>query len=206
MTRPVTIAAADKNVLVLSGLEKLLAEHERFEFVAGVQSGAEFLELCRTTDFDIGITGWVLPDMTGQAILETLNEWEIRKRIIVFSGTSASDVPRRVMKLGGYAFCSKTDNPKRLCETINTVAAGNMSFPFFDVRALYDDPLDRLTLRERELLAALAGGWTNLQIASRFGISHNTVKFHLKNLYDKLQVKNRAMAAALYASLSKADD
>ncbi len=203
MAARVTIAVADKNALVLSGLEKLLADDGRYEFAGGVQNGAEFLEMCRTGKFDIGITGWVLPDMTGQEVLETLKEWGCDKRIIVFSGTGASDVPRRVMKLGGYAFCSKSGDPERLLDTVSAVSAGNMSFPYFDVKSLYDDPLDQLTLRERELLGALAEGWTNLQIASRFGISHNTVKFHLKNLYDKLQVKNRAMAAALYASHTK---
>ena len=50
------------------------------------------------------------------------------------------------------------------------------------------------------MLVALANGWTNLQIASRTGISRNTVKYHLKNLYDKLGVSNRAMAVALYIS------
>jgi DNA-binding NarL/FixJ family response regulator len=44
----------------------------------------------------------------------------------------------------------------------------------------------------------LADGWTNLQIATRTGISENTVKYHLKNLYDKLAVRNRAAAVALY--------
>ena len=53
-------------------------------------------------------------------------------------------------------------------------------------------------MRERELLSARAGGWTNQQIASRYGISPNTVKFHLKNLYEKLDVSNRASAVALY--------
>jgi len=46
----------------------------------------------------------------------------------------------------------------------------------------------------------LANGWTNLQIAARTGISSNTVKYHLKNLYDKLGVSNRAMAVALYVA------
>jgi two-component system nitrate/nitrite response regulator NarP len=67
-----------------------------------------------------------------------------------------------------------------------------------DIEALSNDPLQVLTTRERELLAALADGWSNLQIASRIGISRNTVKYHLKNLYDKLNVNNRAMAVALY--------
>jgi two-component system nitrate/nitrite response regulator NarP len=71
------------------------------------------------------------------------------------------------------------------------------------MQVLTSDPLKELTARERELLTALANGWTNLQIAARIGISHNTVKYHLKNLYDKLGVNNRAMAVALYMSATK---
>jgi DNA-binding NarL/FixJ family response regulator len=49
-----------------------------------------------------------------------------------------------------------------------------------------------------ELLAVLAKGWTNIQIATRMGISENTVKYHLKNLYDKIGVHNRAAAVAMF--------
>jgi DNA-binding CsgD family transcriptional regulator len=52
-------------------------------------------------------------------------------------------------------------------------------------------------------LLAIAGGLTNQQIADRFGISRNTVKFHLKNLYDKLEVSNRVMAIRLLLSEEK---
>ena len=85
-----------------------------------------------------------------------------------------------------------------LLETISSVSHGRVCFPYLDIEALSNDPLQVLTTRERELLAALADGWSNLQIASRIGISRNTVKYHLKNLYDKLNVNNRAMAVALY--------
>ena len=78
-----------------------------------------------------------------------------------------------------------------------------MSLPYIDIDLLNYDPLGVLTTRERELLAALANGWTNLQIAARTGITRNTVKYHLKNLYDKLGVSNRAMAVALYLSAPK---
>ncbi len=78
-----------------------------------------------------------------------------------------------------------------------------MSLPYIDIELLNYDPLAVLTARERELLAALANGWTNLQIASRTGITRNTVKYHLKNLYDKLGVSNRAMAVALFLSAPK---
>jgi two-component system nitrate/nitrite response regulator NarP len=87
-----------------------------------------------------------------------------------------------------------------LLDAVASVARGRMSLPYVDLQTLTKDPLGELTARERELLVALANGWTNLQIASRIGISRNTVKYHLKNLYDKLGVSNRAMAVALYMS------
>ena len=85
-----------------------------------------------------------------------------------------------------------------MLDTIIAVAAGRMVFPFIDVSSLASDPLAGLTPRERELLAALAGGLTNQQMATQLDISLNTVKFHLKNLYDKLGVGNRAQAVAFY--------
>jgi DNA-binding NarL/FixJ family response regulator len=88
----------------------------------------------------------------------------------------------------------------RRLETISSVSHGRLCFPYLDMETLSKDPLDVLTTRERELLAALAHGWSNLQIAARIGISQNTVKYHLKNLYDKLGVNNRAMAVALFMS------
>ena len=116
------------------------------------------------------------------------------------SGEPGREVLRQSVQLGAWGFISKSDEPEVLIETVATVARGRMSLPYIDLKALTTDPLAELTARERELLVALANGWTNLQIASRIGISRNTVKYHLKNLYDKLGVNNRAMAVALYVS------
>jgi two-component system nitrate/nitrite response regulator NarP len=73
-----------------------------------------------------------------------------------------------------------------------------MAFPFVDVARLSADPFSSLTPRERELLEELSAGLTNQQMASRTEVSLNTVKFHLKNLYDKLGLGNRAQAVAFY--------
>ena len=79
-----------------------------------------------------------------------------------------------------------------------SVAAGRMVFPFMDVRSLRRDPRDSLTEREKTLLAALAKGRTNTELAAELDISINTVKFHLRNLYEKLGLNNRSQAIAFY--------
>ncbi len=85
-------------------------------------------------------------------------------------------------------------------ETCLSVAAGQMVFPFLDVRELQTDPISRITRRERALMEALATGMTNKDLARSFDISENTVKFHLSNLFEKLGVKNRAHAIAFFYS------
>ena len=103
------------------------------------------------------------------------------------------------MRLGAQGYCFQFDDPSIIFETILAVAHGRICIPYIDINKVNDTPLALLTVRERELLAVLSDGWTNLQIATRTGISENTVKYHLKNLYDKLDVRNRAMAVALYS-------
>jgi two-component system nitrate/nitrite response regulator NarP len=81
-----------------------------------------------------------------------------------------------------------------------TVAKGRMVFPYVDVRSLKRDPRESLTEREKTMLAALARGRTNTELAADLGISINTVKFHLRNLYEKLGLRNRSQAIAFYYS------
>lgn len=195
-----TIAIADKNPVVRTGLAQLIARDGRFDTKLSVSTGGAILEALGTEPVDIAIIGWALPDITGGDVLSEFKRRGISARTIVYTGEPGQSVLRRTIKAGAWGFMSKSDEPEVLLEIISSVSHGRVSFPYVDMEAARNDPLDVLTVRERELLAALAAGWTNLQIASRIGISRNTVKYHLKNLYDKLDVNNRAMAVALYMS------
>jgi DNA-binding NarL/FixJ family response regulator len=196
------VAIADKNPVVRSGLRDFIARDGRFDVLDALPTGAAFLASIEQHPADIGIIGWSLPDMNGGEVLSALKRRHSPTRIIVYTGEPGKDVLRQAVRLGAWGFISKSDEPAILVDTIAAVARGRMSLPYIDLQALTTDPLGELTARERELLTALANGWTNLQIASRIGISRNTVKYHLKNLYDKLGVSNRAMAVALYMSVT----
>lgn len=196
--RPVDIVVADKSPLVLAGLKHLLGGHAEFNLLATAADGERFLEAVARLDFDVGVIGWDMPHLDGRGVLEALRQRPRGPRIVVYTGNPDLDLPRQAMALGAAGFCHKSDPPERLLDTVATVAAGRMAFPFLDVRRLAEDPLAGLTARERELLAALAKGSTNAGIAREFDISVHTVKFHLKNLYEKLGVANRAQAVAHY--------
>ena len=196
----VRVAIADKNPMVRAGLVDYIARDGRFEVVGVVANGGAFIGVCEERPVDIGVIGWALPDMTGADVLNVLKRRKCGTRVIVYTGEPGQSVLRQAVKDGAWGFISKSDEPSVLIDTIATVARGRLCLPYVDLQALDKDPLETLTARERELLQALANGWTNLQIAARIGISGNTVKYHLKNLYDKLGVKNRAMAVALFMS------
>ncbi len=200
------LAIADKNPVIRTGLIDILTRDGRFEIVGAVSTGAALLKLLETESADIAVIGWALPDMTGGDLLAELKRRANSVRPIVYTGEQSADVLRRTIKAGAWGFMSKSDEPSVLVETISSVSHGRVCFPYVDMNALRNDPLEVLTVRERELLAALADGWSNLQIAARIGISRNTVKYHLKNLYDKLDVNNRAMAVALYMARQAQSD
>ncbi len=201
-SRKPRILVADKNPVVRTGLAELIQRDGRFETVSAVATGSAFLSACVADEVDIGVIGWSLPDMTGGDVLETLKRRQLHARVIIYTGEAVADVLRQTIKAGAWGFIAKSDEPSVLLDSIAWVDRGRLCFPYVDLEQLSHDPLEMLTSRERELLAALANGWSNLQIAARIGISRNTVKYHLKNLYDKLGVNNRAMAVALYLTKS----
>lgn len=191
---------ADKNPVVRAGLQDFLSRDGRYDVAPAVDTGNALIDLCQSQRVCIGVVGWQLPDMSVVDLLEVVKRRQLAVRIIVYASESNPDTLRQAVRAGAWGFISKNEDPALLLDTIATVSHGRLCLPYVDIERLSSDPIDLLTKREKELLGALAQGWTNLQIGARFGISGNTVKYHLKNLYDKLGVKNRAMAVALYMS------
>jgi len=195
---PIRVGLADKNPLIQAALKQLLSEDGRFE-LTHVASGCEdFLRNIEQAPIDVGVIGWVIGPCDGRYILDHLKPQENPPRIIVYTGDANKVVPSQVMTHGGAAFVSKSEQPSVLLDTIAAVAAGRMVFPYIDVRSIYDNPLSTLTRREMEVLAELASGRTNKQIARDLDVSLNTIKFHVRNLFQKLGVNSRSQAIAMY--------
>ncbi len=197
---PIDVAIADKNPLVLSALSEYFDDDPRFNLVLTVKTAEGLLESLGRMQVPVAVIGWVLPNCGGTGILAELRDKPDAPRVVVYSGSDDGELARKVLALGGAGFCSKSEPPEQVLETVQAVARGQMVFPFVDVRELNRDPLDVLTSKERDLLAALARGRTNDQLARDFEVSINTVKFHLRNIYDKLSLQNRAQAVAFYYS------
>jgi two-component system nitrate/nitrite response regulator NarP len=158
----------------------------------------DFLENVAQNRIDVGVIGWIIGPCDGRFILDHVNALENPPRIVVYTGHDSKSVPAQVMAHGGAAFVSKSEQPAILLDSIEAVANGRMVFPYIDVRKIYDNPLATLTRRELEVLSDLAAGRTNKQIARDQDVSLNTIKFHVRNLYQKLGVNSRSQAIAMY--------
>jgi len=195
-----SLVVADRNAVVRAGLHDFLSKQGHFDVAAVVDSGNALIDLCERRRPLIAVTGWSLHDMTALDVLATLRRRQLPTRTVIYAAEDGSEQLRQAARSGAWGYVSRNEDPELLLDTLAAVARGRLSLPYVDIERLVTDPIDQLTKREKELVGALAQGWTNLQIGARFGISGNTVKYHLKNLYDKLGVKNRAMAVALYMS------
>ncbi len=201
---PVRVAVVDKNPLVVRGLRSLFDEDGRFDVVASAHDGARLLDGLEFLSVDIVITGWIMPYCNGRELLEALSKRTDSPKVVVYTGDIGDVVPREAMELGAYAYFSKAEPPERLLYVLDSVARGSMVFPFMGKQ--HDQSLlNSLTNRESLMLEKLSLGMTNQELADVMAISQNTVKFHLRNVYSKLNVRNRSEAVALYYNEGASD-
>jgi two-component system nitrate/nitrite response regulator NarP len=195
----IDIILADGNPLVLSAMSEIFERDPRFSLVATSATAEGFLGTVMRVPVQIGVIDWNLPALGGAKLIEVLREQDNAPRLVVY-GHDARDLPRLAMTAGAAGFASRAGDVDSLLTCCAEVAAGKMVFPFVDVRELQSNPIHSLSGKESVMLEALSKGLTNRELAKELGITINTVKFHLSNLYDKLSVRNRAQAIAFYYS------
>jgi two-component system nitrate/nitrite response regulator NarP len=198
LQKPVTIALANSNPLVLTAMAEIFDRDPRFSLVTTSASAEGFLGAVMRIAVSVGVIDWALPALGGQKLIEVLRDQPAAPRLVVYGDESHGDLPRLAMIAGSAGFVGQNAPIEKLLDTCLAVAAGQMVFPFLDIRELQSDPMLQLTKRERSLLESLAKGLTNRELARDFAISDNTVKFHLSNLFEKLGVSNRTKAIAFY--------
>ena len=196
----VDLALADGNPLVLQAMSEFFDRDPRFSLVVTAATAEGFLGAVMRVPVRVAIIDWTLPALGGQKLVEILRDQPGAPRIVVYGDEARGEVARAAMLAGAAGFVPRSASAERLMDTCLAVSSGQMVFPFLDVRELQADPISQLTRKERALLEALAQGLTNKDLARDFGISANTVKFHLSNLFEKLGVRNRAHAVAFYYS------
>jgi DNA-binding NarL/FixJ family response regulator len=200
------VVVVDDDVPTRVGITAILTSDAGIEVVGEGGTGAEAIELCRTLSPDIVIMDVRLPDGSGIAvtarILEDAELAGSSTRVIVLT-TLANDRHARTATLAGAsAFVVKRAPVEELLATVRHVAAGSVLAPRLDgTRGTFSDsPWERpktLSDRESDVLALIARGRSNEEIAEELFVSLETVRSHVKRVYDKIGARHRADAVAL---------
>jgi DNA-binding NarL/FixJ family response regulator len=191
---------ADDHALVLEGLRALLDAEEDMEVVATATDGVGLLDALRRRRPDVAVLDLEMGEPDGFACLDAISAEALPVRVVVLTAHSDPHVMRTAWEKGAAGFALKSEPPRQTVATIRQVARGQMVFPLATREAGLNGARVReaLTDRERDVLSALAEGLTNARIARKLGITENTVKFHLQNLFLKLGARTRTEAAAWY--------
>lgn len=200
-TSPIRIVLADDHALVLEGLRTLLASEPDLRVVATATDGERLLEAVRRFNPDVVGMDLQMPFMDGLSCLRQIRAEGLPVRVLIISAFGDAQTLRTAVEGGADGFALKTDPPEMTLAAIRQVAAGHMVFPEairrWLIRKPEQDP-NTLTDREESVLALIAEGKSNAQVSLALGLSENTIKFHVRNLFSKLGVTNRTEAAAKF--------
>jgi DNA-binding NarL/FixJ family response regulator len=214
----IRIVVADDHPIFRDGLCKLLALEEDFEVVAQAQDGRQVLEVLQQLSPDILLLDLKMPGLDGLATLQRLQAVKNKTRVIVLTASDDKNEFVQAMRLGTSGIVLKQTATELLIKSIRRVHAGEIwldshttaavirQFVAADeappqlVPAIPGRERERspLSQREREIVALVAQGFKNKEMAEKMFISEQTVKNHLHNIFDKLGVSDR-LELALYA-------
>lgn len=203
MSEKIRVVLADDHVVVLQGLRGLLEQEEDIQVVALVQNGDELIECLENSQADVAVLDLEMP-YHGFTALAEIRKRKIPIRVVVLTAFGDGSSIQSALELRAEGFALKTESPIQLIEAIRQVANGRIIFPAAAQRWLMKQSKqdstnpNELSPREWEVIACTAKGMTNPEIAESLGVSANTVRFHLKGIFAKIQVTNRTEAAAWY--------
>jgi DNA-binding NarL/FixJ family response regulator len=214
----IRIAVADDHPIFRDGLCKLLALEDDFEVVAQASDGRQVLDVVQQYQPDILLLDLKMPGLDGLSTLQRLQLEKSKTRVIVLTASDDRQEFVQAMKLGTSGIVLKQTATDMLIKSIRKVHGGEIWLDSHTTAAVIRQfvandeappapapaaaPRDRerspLSQREREIVALVAQGFKNKEMAEKMFISEQTVKNHLHNIFDKLGVSDR-LELALYA-------
>ncbi len=197
VTPTITVLLVDDHFVVRSGLAASLDLEDDIEVVAEAERGEDAVELYEKTRPRVVMMDLQLPGLNGIEATERLREIDPEARVLIFSTFARDDEIQAALDAGASGYLQKSASRDELIGALRQVAAGERSLPAGLAEHLADLQLGpTITSREREILARVARGRANKEIAAELGIAEDTVKRHISNVFQKLNVNDRAQATA----------
>ena len=194
------VLIVDDHELVRAGMRRLLEENPQLGTIFEANSGEEALELAREQRFDLVLMDITLPGLSGMEASDRLLHIDPDTRIIMVTGKLEGGHIRKLLNSGVRGYITKGSSSDEMDRAMRRVMAGEQYLsPDVAQQVAMDmingddeNPFDRLTSRESEIIHLLLRGHRNRQISTSLHISEKTVSTHRTRAFDKLHVKTTA--------------
>jgi len=203
----VRVLIADDQTLFRVGLARLLEEDARVKIVGQAGDGAEAVKLAASLRPDVVLMDLKMPNLDGIEATRQIVASHSGVKVLLLTTFEADNHVIQALKAGASGYILKDSKPDSIVSSLLAVMAGervmasavaNRVLEMLTGTTTPKEFYDGLTGREIEILKLLAGGMANKQIAYKLKISEKTVRNHVSNMYEKLNIYDRSQAV-LYA-------
>jgi NarL family two-component system response regulator LiaR len=217
VTEPIRVLIADDHAVVREGLVALIGTEPGMAVIGQAADGVEAVAEARRLQPDVILMDLIMPRLDGIGAINQIRAGQPDARILVLTSFAEDDQVFGAIKAGAQGYLLKEASPAELLQAIRDVHAGESALhPAIArkvIRELSRPPdlpptQEPLTERELEVLALVARGLSNQEVADELVISERTVRTHVSNILDKLHLANRTQAAlyALREGIAKLED
>jgi DNA-binding NarL/FixJ family response regulator len=201
------VLIADDDDLMRAGLVELLTADPGIEIVGQAATGREAVERARRLTPEVVLMDIRMPDLDGIAATAALARTAPGARVLILTTFEQDDYIFGALRAGASGFLLKRARPEELLAAVHTIAAGeallspSVTRRVIDRMAQQPTPelanqakLEVLTPREREVLALIARGLSNREIAAALAVEESTIRTHVKRILMKLELRDRVQA------------
>jgi DNA-binding NarL/FixJ family response regulator len=196
----IRVLIVDDHAIVRDGIKRLLDSADGIEVVASASDGAEAMTATVDARPDVVLMDLSMPGVDGVEATRQLTANHPDVNVVVLTTFADQQRILDALSAGAAGYLLKDASPDEVIAAVRTVVAGGAPLHPKAARVLLDaqqaaKPANQLSGRELEVLALLATGLANKQIARRLGIAERTVKAHLTSIFQQLGVTDRTQAA-----------
>lgn len=201
--QPIRILLVDDHAVVREGLRGLLDQQDSMQVVGEADDGLAALEHLASDKPDVVVLDMKMPGPSAVETIAAIKRLSPDVKILVFTSYAEDSQVRDALSAGATGYLLKDALRDDLIRAVHEVAAGRAWLHPQAQRQMLDwmrrppSPIDTLTARERSVLALLAQGMSNKQIARQLDLTEGTVKGYVSQVLDKLGVADRTQAALL---------
>jgi DNA-binding NarL/FixJ family response regulator len=209
MPYQIRVLLADDHAVVRAGIRQFLEQANNIEVVAEADDGQEAMELIEEHQPDVAVLDIQMPKASGIEVTRWIREHHREVGVLILTAFDDDPYVMAVLQAGANGYVLKTASPMEIIRAVRDVHAGNSALDAEIVQkmvaqvssGIHEQPVEKLTERELEVLGFVAKGYTNKAIGVQLGISDRTVQGHLAHIFSKLQSGSRTEAVMRAVSM-----